>query len=216
MPTIRLIPSTYFISNTTYGSVTNAGNMYTDVDSTTYGYFTHGQASASRTISCKVNGFNFEDLPEGIEYEDNLSLKVRLKARAQGLEERYAGLSNQSGASIITGTESNVPLTNEVQTVECIPNQTLAQILNLADTSWFGITFVMKRAEQYTTGYYYVYGVEFDITYGDQDDDKLYVKENGAYKEVSKAYKKVNGVYVEQTDVTSVFVSGTNYKRGNS
>lgn len=43
---------------------------------------------------------------------------------------------------------------------------------------------------------------------------KLYVKMNGAWKEVATAYKKVNGSWVVQSDITSVFQSGVNYKQG--
>jgi hypothetical protein len=36
MATMRLIPSTYYASNASYAKVTNADNMYTNIDSTTY------------------------------------------------------------------------------------------------------------------------------------------------------------------------------------
>ena len=42
----------------------------------------------------------------------------------------------------------------------------------------------------------------------------LYVKQNGSWVEVAAAYKKVNGSWVQQSDVTTVFASGTNYKQG--
>ena len=45
--------------------------------------------------------------------------------------------------------------------------------------------------------------------------DKLYVKKSGAWKEVAKAYKKVNGSWVEQSDITTVFQTGTNYVCGD-
>ena len=46
-------------------------------------------------------------------------------------------------------------------------------------------------------------------------DDALYVKLSGSWTEVTKAYKKVNGSWVEQSDLTTVFQSGTNYVKGN-
>lgn len=36
MATIRLIPSTYYLSNSSYLSVSNANNMYANTDSTNY------------------------------------------------------------------------------------------------------------------------------------------------------------------------------------
>lgn len=39
----------------------------------------------------------------------------------------------------------------------------------------------------------------------------LYVKSNGTYAEVQRVYKKVNGIYVEQTDITSIMDTNTKY-----
>ena len=47
------------------------------------------------------------------------------------------------------------------------------------------------------------------------ESDKLYVKENGSWVECTKAFVKVSGSWVEQADLTQVFTSGTNYRRGN-
>lgn len=41
---------------------------------------------------------------------------------------------------------------------------------------------------------------------------KIFMKVNGAWAEFSKVYKKINGSWVEQTDLTNVFDSRTNYK----
>ena len=41
MATIRLIPSTYAVSSTTYLSVSNASNMYHNIDNTTYATITN-------------------------------------------------------------------------------------------------------------------------------------------------------------------------------
>jgi len=47
------------------------------------------------------------------------------------------------------------------------------------------------------------------------DTDTLYFKNNGSWVEVVSAYKKVSGSWVEQSDLTAVFQSGVNYKKGN-
>lgn len=39
----------------------------------------------------------------------------------------------------------------------------------------------------------------------------LYVKSNGTYAEVQRVYKKVNGVYVEQTNIASIMDTSTKY-----
>ena len=84
-----------------------------------------------------------------------------------------------------------------------------------------GISFEVT----YSTGsgldhYTYTYTVSSDATIavtigGSAPKPQLSVKENGAWKNVVKAYKKVNGAWVEQSDLTTVFQSGTNYVKGN-
>lgn len=76
----------------------------------------------------------------------------------------------------------------------------------------------------YSTGaeidhYTYTYTVSSDATIavviGNQGEEpKLYVKQSGAWVEVSKAYKKVNGSWVEQ-DITTVFDNSHNYMVGD-
>ena len=44
--------------------------------------------------------------------------------------------------------------------------------------------------------------------------DKILFKSGGSWVEAVKVYKKVNGSWVEQSDVTNVFSSGVNYKKG--
>lgn len=39
----------------------------------------------------------------------------------------------------------------------------------------------------------------------------LYVKRNGTYAEVQRVYKKINGIYVEQTDIASIMDTNTKY-----
>ena len=43
----------------------------------------------------------------------------------------------------------------------------------------------------------------------------LYVKSNGTYAEVQRVYKKVNGIYVEQTDIASIMDTNTKYINTN-
>lgn len=46
--------------------------------------------------------------------------------------------------------------------------------------------------------------------------DKLFAKQSNSWVQVIKAYKKVNGSWVEQSDLTTVFNSSTNYVNGNT
>lgn len=40
------------------------------------------------------------------------------------------------------------------------------------------------------------------------------LKQNGAWGAVSKVYKKVNGLWVEQSDLAGLFDTQTNYVKG--
>lgn len=39
----------------------------------------------------------------------------------------------------------------------------------------------------------------------------FYIKDNGSWKQVTTVYKKINGVWVEQTDLASLFDTNMNY-----
>lgn len=52
------------------------------------------------------------------------------------------------------------------------------------------------------------------VDYTEAPSNALYYKNNGSWTQVVAAYKKVNGVWVEQSDLTQVFLSGTNYVKG--
>ena len=83
-----------------------------------------------------------------------------------------------------------------------------------------GISFVVT----YSTGtgidhYTYTYTVDGNATIavvigGSGETPTLYVKVNGTWVAIEKAYIKQNGVWVEQSDVTNIFQSGVNYKIG--
>lgn len=75
-----------------------------------------------------------------------------------------------------------------------------------------------RRTSNTSTAYYIrPYGVDISITYTYEDtpQNTIYVKRSGVWMPVSKAYKKENGTWVEQTDLASVFVSGKKYRAGN-
>lgn len=48
-----------------------------------------------------------------------------------------------------------------------------------------------------------------------EEKDQLYLKVDGAYITVAIVYQKVDGVWVEQTDLASIFDTSVNYVKGN-
>lgn len=58
MVTIRLVPSTYYLSNTSYLSVSNANNMCNNTDNDTYATVTNSQFIISKEV-VKYGSYNF-------------------------------------------------------------------------------------------------------------------------------------------------------------
>lgn len=74
--------------------------------------------------------------------------------------------------------------------------------------------------ESFTPGEYWGYDItniqaDHTIVVAVLVNNHLYFKSNGSYVEAVKAYKKINGSWVEQTDLTTVFNSNINYVKGN-
>ena len=116
MATIRLIPSTYAVSSTSYLSVSNANNMYTNTDSTTYATITNTYSSTSSRY-LYLRGFNFDDIPSAAVIN---SFTVKIKGYESGLttSTSYAPrLAN--GSSVETGNRSSSG-TQETKAVFCI------------------------------------------------------------------------------------------------
>ena len=159
MATIRLIPSTYSLSNTEYLSVSNETNMYDNTDSTTYATVTNSRTSTT-SYHIYLKGFNFDDIPSNATVN---SFTVKLKAYESGV----------STSSLYTPK-----LVNNTTTItsSCSAITTSAQTLTFTGVTadWdtivgygsnFGISINCKRASRYTTGHVYIYGAEILVDY---------------------------------------------------
>lgn len=159
MATMKLIPSSYYLSSSSYLSVSNAANMYADTDSETYATVTNSRASTS-SYYIYLRGFNFEDIPAQAVVS---GFVIRLKARESGVSTSTSYKPYLAhGTSAINGT--------------CDPITTTAQVLEFDGLSadWsdivaygedFGIRINCRRASRNTTGYMYIYGAEIEVTY---------------------------------------------------
>ena len=74
--------------------------------------------------------------------------------------------------------------------------------------------FTRGTSNPTTNRWLYFYGATLTVNYTEAASNELYVKQSGVWVPVTKAYKKVSGSWVEQSDLTTVFSSGTNYKEG--
>ena len=117
MATIRLIPSAYYLSNTSYLSISNASNMYTNTDSTTYATINH---TRSRTTSyyVYVRGFNFDDIPSDAIINSAI-IKVKAKVTSAG---SYAPALYNNTTSLGQNLSGNIGTTATTSTVDITSN----------------------------------------------------------------------------------------------
>lgn len=159
MATIRLVPSTYYLSISTYLSVSNAANMYANCDSDTYGTVTNSRTSAN-SYYIYLRGFNFDDIPAQAVVT---SFTIKYKAREQGASTSTScrpricnGTTTLTGASTIIGTSaatySFTGLSDDWDTIKGYGDN-------------FGIRIDCRRASRNTTSYVYIYGAEIEVTY---------------------------------------------------
>ena len=159
MATMRLVPSTYYLSSTSYLSVSNASNMYANTDSDTYATVTNSRASTT-SYYIYLRGFNFNAIPEGAIVN---SFTVKLKARESGVSTSTSykpylanGTTTINGScDVITTTASTYTFTGLSADWDTIKGY----------GSNFGIRINCRRASRNTTGYMYIYGAEILVDY---------------------------------------------------
>ena len=159
MPTIRLIPSDYYLSSSSYLSVSNESNMYHNTDNTTYATVTNSRTSTS-SYYIYLRGFNFDDIPSAAIVN---SFTVKLKARESGVSTSTSYkpyLAN--GTSAINGSCDVITTTETTHTFTGISAdwETIKDYGNN-----FGIRINCRRASRNTTSHMYIYGAEIEVTY---------------------------------------------------
>lgn len=155
MPTIRLVPSTYYLSSSSYLSVSNASNMYDNTDSTNYGTVTNSRTSTS-SYYIYLRGFNFDAVPSNA-IVSNFTVKIKCN---------YSGGYSQAmylydGTSTSYGSSDSISSTVTTHTFDC--THTWEDVVNAG--SDFGIRINCRRSSRNTTSYVYIYGAEIEVEY---------------------------------------------------
>ena len=159
MATIRLVPSTYYLSSSTYLSVSNATNMYENTDSDTYATVTNSQTGTT-SYYIYIRGFNFNSIPSNAIIN---SWSVKLKARESGITTSSSYSPKLChGTSQITSTCSAISTTVTTYTFTGV-SESWESIYEYG--SDFGIRINCRRASRNTTGYMYIYGAEIEVDY---------------------------------------------------
>ena len=164
MATMRLVPSTTAVSNSSYVTISSASNMYTNTDSTTSGTFTHNRASTNSTYYGYIMGFNFSSLPNDAQVT---SWTVKIKASATGhttstSSSYYMSLVNNT--TQIGSTNASGRLTTTTTTFT-FANGSLSWDTIVGYGANFGIRIPLRRASSNTADVVTVYGAEIEVTY---------------------------------------------------
>lgn len=161
MPTVKLTPSTHYLSSSSYLSVSNASNMYDDTDSTNYATVYNSRTSTT-SYYIYLRGFDFDQVPNAAVVS---SFTVRLKAYESGVS---TSTSYQpylaDGTSAINGSCTPITTSASVHTFTGI-SADWATISGYGNN--FGIRINCRRASRNTAAYMYIYGAEIEVTYAD-------------------------------------------------
>lgn len=159
MATIRLVPSTYSVSST-YLTVSNASNMYTNTDSTNYATVANTQSGTS-SYYIYIKGFNFSSIPSNATVS---SFTVKLKAYQSGGSTSTSYVPYLcNNTTTLSGCTSSV-ITTSTQTLSfSTSNYTFDQIKTYGDN--FGIRINCRRNSRNTQSNFYIYGAEILVEY---------------------------------------------------
>lgn len=163
MATMKLVPSTYYRSNSSYVTVTDADNMYTDVSSNTVASIRNTRNSTSNTYYCYLRGFNFDAIPSNAIVS---GFAIRIKAY-----ESYMSTSSSYRMSLYNGTTS---ISSTTVTSSLSPTATTFTFPIPSTLTWevlkgygsnFGIRIPLRRSSTSYNSYVYVYGAEIEVEY---------------------------------------------------
>lgn len=158
MPTVKLIPSSYYVSSS-YLSLTDEANMYSNVSSTTYATLTNTDRSTSYYYFY-LRGFNIGDIPANAQVS---SFTVRIRGRASGAYNSAMYLCHGT-TTISNATATQLPNSSSV-TTRTFANGSLTWADIVGYGSDFGIRINCRRNARNTQSYYYIYGAEIEVTY---------------------------------------------------
>ena len=221
MATIILRP----VSDISLGHTCSSGssgyaliNESTADDASTYIYQSiSSTSSSSRTSSFKISGSSSKKIKitsakvvvrachNTSNSSDTRSLSFKLGIGGKTSSAKTVTLGTSFANTTQTYTASDLGIANTVYDSFDAAN------INISLTSSGALDRSKNSSFQIRITQVYV-----EITYDEIVDTGtgLYIKNNNQYSEVKAVYKKINGTYVKQTNISSLFNSSTKYKKG--
>ena len=156
MATMRILASSYQLSNTSYTNISNPTNMYTDVDSTTYATFNHTRTQTT-SYYLYIRGFDLSQVPDDA-IISNVTVKV--KAMVSGAGSYTPGLYNNT-TSLSKSFNSSIGTSATTRTVDITSNwETYKDYGNNLT-----IRLQLNRSNRNTASYMRIYGAEITVEY---------------------------------------------------
>lgn len=211
MASVTLVPAGYDDQHSSYISVDASyplSNGLTSSSSDTFTVLNLNKGSGA--VSKLAVKFDVSKIPTNAKIN---SISCRMKARVSnsslfilnGIAQLYCGASGLSG-EIELGMDPVVQTFNDPGWWD---RESLDKLILL---------ITCTRGPQYynssQTLRFYGADLTVDYTGGGSSGPVLSTKVNGSWVNVSKVYKKVSGIWVEQSDIANLFSTDTNYVKG--
>lgn len=209
MPTITLHPSQVFEADSNFKSV-DAAHPFDEAFGRSQGSATYAQwyMLDGGAVTTQVQyGFDISTIPVNATIQ---RITVYAKCQVQDENQFYVGntvVSLKDGTQTVTRTNNKI--FGETATIVSLSNTDFdRERLNN-----FRIGIDAKRGYIGTKKSTWVrfYGADLVVEYEVPAKSALYVRQNGQYAAASQVFKKANGVWVKQEDLTNVFDKDTKY-----
>lgn len=203
MSTLIVNPSGYDESRSVWRNVTNLQNAYNSTENTTYATF--GLRTGTYLTYIYLT-FDLSSIPANAVINSvSCNVKVRIEnANTSRIAEKQVQLFSDTEAK---GTATTIPFSASIVSLDT-GTWTREELDNLT------LRFYAKRGYTGTSNnyYIYVYGADLTIEYTSGGvTQTLKIKSNGNWQDVRKVYKKENGEWIEQTELSQVFDTQKNY-----
>lgn len=182
--------------------------------------------ASSGSTGYAAYSFDFSDIPSNATIEN---VEVRCYGHRENSTIDSSHVSQcvlYSGSSAVSDEVDFPSTSNSLITIELSRTITRSQLDNITLRHYVGyyggLVLGISFEVTYSTGsgvdhYTYTYTVNGNstiiVTIGSvTPQTKLYIKINNSWIQATTVYKKINGTWTQQSDLTNIFDSGTNYK----
>lgn len=198
-------PGAYDSGASSVQSVTNATNPV-GKGSTNTTYATINLVTGYRATTTIYWPFDLSAIPSGAEI-DSVSCKVKASVSST------SGVSSASvqlySGSTSKGSSTSILSTSTSAKTLSVGTWTRSELQNCR----LCLKAQRGTSSTSTTRSLLFYGADLTVTYTHQSE-KFMLKLSGAYNDVARTFKKVSGIWVEQTDLANVIEDGVRYQNG--